>query len=125
MKKYNQNRISGRKRRPNVARKKPFILPPTDGMPEGRFSPKETAYARQAIADAEAKRIRYRVVDSIPACTVRGLRDALDKLVNESQGNTYLIDENNDYIESVQLVEMTLSDGSKVTDIRLVPHMHE
>ena len=94
-------------------------------MPEGRFSPKETAYARQAIADAEAKRIRYRVVDSIPACTVRGLRYALDKLVNESQGKTYLIDENNDYIESVQLVEMTLSDGSKVTDIRLVPHMHE
>jgi len=90
-------------------------------MPEGRFSPKETAYARRAIADAEAKRTRYRVVDSIPACTVRGLRDALDKMVNEShQGNTYLINENNDYIESVQLVEMTLSDGSKVTDIRLV-----
>ena len=89
-------------------------------MPEGRFSPQETAYARRAIADAEAKRTRYRVVDSIPACTVRGLRDALDKLVNEAQGNTYLIDENNDYINSVQLVQMTLSDGSLVTDIRLV-----
>ena len=93
-------------------------------MPAGKFSATETAYARRHIEhaqqEAHAKANRYRVIESVPCCTVRGLREALDKLVNESQHRTYLIDGDNDYISHVQLVEMTLSDGSLVTDIRLV-----
>jgi hypothetical protein len=93
-------------------------------MPKGRFSRTETAYARRHIQHAQEqaheKSNRYRVIESVPCCTVRGLREALDKLVNDSQHRTYLIDGDNDYITHVQLVEMTLSDGSIVTDIRLV-----
>ena len=89
-------------------------------MPAGKFSKSEASYALRAIEESQAKRNRYRVVESVPCSTVEGLRNALDKLVNASQHRTYLLDADNDYVSHVQLVEMTLSDGSKVHDIRLV-----
>jgi hypothetical protein len=65
----------------------------------------------------------YRIIKSIPFITLDRLIAQLQEIIEENQAHqvrTYVLNENDDYLTHIEVLEMTLSDGSRVRDIRLV-----
>lgn len=64
----------------------------------------------------------YTVVDSSSFITLDRLIEKLQAIqaANKAQGRTYVLNAKDEYLTHVDVVEMTLSDGSKVQDVRIV-----